>query len=642
MAAAGFTVSATFKAIDRMSRPFRKMGGQMSKFAAKTEIGLARVNRGLRRLTPSFGKLKGVIGSFGLFIGGAALVGALGGAIGVFMDFEQANANLAAVLGTTSSKTIALQTDAKKLGATTAFTASQVAGLQTEYAKLGFSQKEILKVTKSTLDLAAATNTELPQAAKQVGAAIRAFGLDAAEGGRVADVFALATSKSALNMEFLDTAMSKVAPVAKQFGFSIEDSTALLGKLADAGFDSSTAATSTRSILLNLADANGKLAKKLGGPVKTLPELTAAMVKLKAKGIDLNTMLGITDKRSVAAFATFLEGAEGVNKLAGELNNAGGAAKAMADKQLDTLTGSVTIMKSAYEGFILSLEDGTGAFSKTLRTIVDVTTEVLSLASGTATAESKLTENQKTIRSLANTTIKWLKVIGWVVAAIVGLKLVIGAVGLALKIYTGITKTITSITWAWNTAAAILNGTLILNPIGLIIVGIIALIAIIALIINKYDDWGAAVTLLLGPFGLLINIVQSFRRHWDSIVDAFKNGGIVAGLKRIGLVLLDAILMPVQQLLELLAKIPGMAGLATSGADKIKGIRESLELTTPEEVEKTAPEVNQQAAAVEAQVSREEKSTNSTLDVNIKNGAPDQVDVQSSGIVPNVLPTFSF
>lgn len=117
------------------------------------------------------------------------------------------------------------------------------------------------------------------------------------------------------------------------------------------------------------------------------------------------------------------------------------------------------------------------------------------------------------------------------------------------------------------------------NPIGLIITGVAALIGLVAVVITYFDDWGASLTLFLGPLGLVINLVQSFRRHWDSISNAFSAGGIIAGIKRIGLVILDALLMPVQQLLELLSKIPGLGGLAGSGANFIKEIRTKLELT---------------------------------------------------------------
>jgi len=567
--AATSSVSTKFTAIDQYTAKVKRMQAATSSFATRAQTGLAKANRGFRKLTSPIRAVGRQLGQLGIILGATAIIGVVGGAINVFKDFEQANANLAAVLGKTSSQTKALQNNAKQLGATTAFTASQVTSLQTEFAKLGFAEQEILNSTEATLALAAATKTELPQAAKQVGAAVRAFGLDASESARVADVFAASTSKSALNMEFLDTAMSKVAPVANQFGFSIEDSTALLGKLADAGFDASTAATSTRSILLNLADGNGKLAKALGKPVKTLPELTKGLTELRERGVDLNSMLGLTDKRSVAAFATFLEGAEGVDKLGKALEGAGGTAQKMAEQQLDTLDGSLTKLGSAYEGFILSMEDGTGTFGKTLRLIVDTATEMLSLASGTATAAGELSEKEKLIRGYAQTAITWLKILGLIAGAFIAIKLALIVANTAMAAWNLGVKAVTAAQWLWNAAMSA-------NPIGLIILGIAALIGIIAIVIAKYDEWGAALSFVLGPLGMIINLIQSFRRNWDLIKKAFTQEGIVGGLKMIGKTILDSILMPLQQLLEVLASVPGVGGFAQSGADALANFREEL------------------------------------------------------------------
>jgi len=141
----------------------------------------------------------------------------------------------------------------------------------------------------------------------------------------------------------------------------------------------------------------------------------------------------------------------------------------------------------------------------------------------------------------------------------------------------------------WTGAQWLLNIAMDANPIGLTILAIAALIGLVTAIIVKYDKWGAALTLLMGPFGLLINVIMSFKKHWDSIVSAFKDGGILAGIKRIGVVLLDAILYPVQQLLELLSNIPGLGSLAGKGADFIREIRENLGLEVKNKVLPMAP-----------------------------------------------------
>ena len=151
---------------------------------------------------------------------------------------------------------------------------------------------------------------------------------------------------------------------------------------------------------------------------------------------------------------------------------------------------------------------------------------------------------------------------------------------IAEKLKAGWDAIVTASTNLWTGSQWLLNAALDANPIGLVVLAVAALIAIVTVVINKYDEWGAALTLLLGPFGTIINIVQSFRKNWDSIKTAFTDGGILAGIKRIGYVLIDALLYPVQQLLELIAKIPGMGNIAKSGAEKIASMRDKLDKAT--------------------------------------------------------------
>ncbi len=162
------------------------------------------------------------------------------------------------------------------------------------------------------------------------------------------------------------------------------------------------------------------------------------------------------------------------------------------------------------------------------------------------------------------------------------------------------TSTIGQTIAQWN-----LNAAMDANPIGAIILAITALIAVVAAIVVYYEEWGAALSVVIGPLGWIINLVMSFVKHWDSITAAFEKGGIVGGIKRIGLVLLDALLYPVQQLLGLLAKIPGLGGLAGGGAKWIAEMRHKLELDESDpKKEKTkagnkivAPEGKQPTAA---------------------------------------------
>lgn len=362
------SVAAKVAAFNSSMRSASASVGKFNRSGLKLKKSLGNINKAFQRMT-GLG-----LGTAGAFL---AVGAAVASAAKIVTNFDKAQSELRAISRANNEEMEALSDNAKKLGSSTAFTASEVSQLSTELARLGFDPSEIIAASAATLDLAAATGTELPQAAKQAGAAIRAFGLDASEAQRVADVFAEATASSALNMEFLDTAMSKVAPVARAFGFNIEETSALLGALADAGFDASTAATSTRSILLNLADANGQLAKELGRPIKSMKDLIPALKELDAKGVNLNDTLKLTDKRSVAAFQTFLKGTDSLETLTGKLGEAEGAAQRMADTMLDNVAGDLTKAQSAWEGLILSIEDGQGIISKAIRKVTQAFTSML-------------------------------------------------------------------------------------------------------------------------------------------------------------------------------------------------------------------------------------------------------------------------
>lgn len=343
---------------------------------------LAAVNTRMKNLKVQTGSSINIITKMGKR--GAGLVAVAGAAIAVgkkaiqvfaqgfgkIADFEQANADLSTILGKNVKDIKDLTDSAMSLGRTTEYTASQVTMLQTELAKLGFNESQIRSMQEPILHFATAVGTDLPSAASLAGAALRMFELPASKTEDVLGALAVSTNKSALSFSYLNEALSIVGPVANTFGFSIEDTTALLGALANAGFDASSAATATRNILLNLANSNGKLAKSLGGSVKTFPDLIEGLKTLDEKGIDLATTLELTDKRSVAAFNTFLSGADSAMELRESLDDVDGELQRIADERLNTVQGSIKLLQSAWEGFILQMSGSKGV----IKSVIDFLT----------------------------------------------------------------------------------------------------------------------------------------------------------------------------------------------------------------------------------------------------------------------------
>jgi len=360
-----------------------------------------RLNQQLREQGAQLKKLRGVgsglvaqVRNLALaYIGLQAAMRFIKNTVKTIIDFQKAQSSLLAISGKTRKELEGLTKQAKSLGATTEFTATQVTGLQIELAKLGFTVNEISLSTKDILNFASATGADLSAAAKTAGIALRAFGLDATKMRDVVSTLAVATTKSALTFEDYDTILSNAGPVFKAYGFKLEELIALSGKLADAGFDASKGSTALRNIMLNLADTSKPLAKALGGVVRNSDDLIDGLKKLKSEGYDLNETLQLTDKRSVAAFNTFMQSAEGARELRDGISGVNDELQIMVDKKLDNLAGDVTKLSSAWEGFILKGEGGVNAFRYIIQFLNDLVLELANLDL-IFTRSSKLTVEQ--------------------------------------------------------------------------------------------------------------------------------------------------------------------------------------------------------------------------------------------------------
>jgi len=283
-----------------------------------------------------------------------------------FRDYEFQMAKVRAITGANNTEFKLLSESAKELGRSTFFTAQQVAELQTNYGKLGFTTDEILNAQEATLQLATATDTDLARAATVAGASVRGFGLDASETQRVVDVMAVAFTSSALDIEKFQTSMTKVAPIAKAAGFSIEDTTAIMSQLADSGIEASIAGTSLRNILLKMQDPNSDLVKSFGKTIHSLDELVPALTKFSKEGGDLAQIMEVVDLRQAAAFEQMITSRQRTLDLRDALADANGAAEEMARIVGDTLEGAFKRAESATQGFQIVLIEKFGDALKSL------------------------------------------------------------------------------------------------------------------------------------------------------------------------------------------------------------------------------------------------------------------------------------
>jgi|GEM_PF-2088871 len=330
--------------------------------------GLAGAKVGVLGMIPALGGLTAAIASTGIgaiVIAIAALGIGMISAIKTGAKFAKSLSGLKAISGATKNEMTLLSDQAKELGSTTAFMASEVVGLQTEFAKLGFSVREISESTPAVLDLAASLDVDLASAAEFAGSTIKSFGLETTDTQMVVDLLAKSAASSAQDFGTLVESFKLAAPSARALGISVKDTSVYLGALANNGLKGSIAGTGLSKSFIMLHKKGMTLNQGLEAVRNSSDGLTTA--------IDL---VGIIGAKSLLTLAN---SGKDIEKLGKDLENveggALGAAKAMAELKLDNLAGDTTKLSSAWEGFMLGLEDGSGGLNDIARGAVQLLTK---------------------------------------------------------------------------------------------------------------------------------------------------------------------------------------------------------------------------------------------------------------------------
>lgn len=383
-----------------------------------------------------------------------APIAALGAmSFSVFKGFEQEMSKVQAVSGATAEEFKSLSDNAKELGASTMFSAREVAGLQGEFAKLGFTATEITKVTEATLSLAQASGSDLARAAMVAGSTLRAFGLDASQTGMVTDVMAKSFSTSAMDMETFAESMKFVAPVAKSAGMSIQETSAMLSVLANAGIKGSQAGTALRRIISEIG-ASGK-------------PTAEALKDLAAQGLNLADAKDEVGRSAQSALLVLAGGVDQIAPLTEEFNNSAGAAKAMADIMGATAFGASKRLESAMEGLGISIGE-----------IVAVA--VVPLIESLAKAASKLNGMSKTSKTTMVVIAALAAAIGPLAFVVGGLIRNVNAIRFAIRKFGIASKFAAVKTRAFAIAQKIANTVMKANPYVLVAAAVVSLSGAIA------------------------------------------------------------------------------------------------------------------------------------------------------------------
>lgn len=304
------------------------------------------------------------------------------------MTFESSMSKVEAVSGATADEMEKLRDKAREMGETTQFTAGEAGDALNYMAMAGWKTEDMLNGIDGVMNLAAASGADLATTSDIVTDALTAFGEGAGEAGRLADIMAAASSNANTNVEMMGESFKYAAPVAGALGASMEDTATAIGLMANAGIKASNAGTALRTGFSNLVKPskqaatymeryNIEIKKNADGSV----DLGATMEDLRAKmdGISETEQAAaasaIFGKNAMSGWLAIINASDAdFNKLTDAINNSEGAAAQMSATMLDNLSGDITLMKSAFEGFELTLYD---SFQAPLREGVQTITKEL-------------------------------------------------------------------------------------------------------------------------------------------------------------------------------------------------------------------------------------------------------------------------
>lgn len=429
---------------------------------------------------------------------------ALGGvSVKTAATFEDAMLKVQSLSGASREEYEQLSEAAKKYGATTAWSAKDVADAMGYMALAGFDTKEILASVSGMLSLASASGEDLATVTDILTDSMTALGDGAGEAARYADVLATTQAKTNTTVGMLGEAFKYVAPLAGSYGYQLEDITAALGMMANAGVKGSMSGTALASIITRLGtntsgarDAIEELgiqfynsdgtARSLSDVLKELCDATAGM-DTEQKAAVASTIAGQEAQKGLLAVLN--QGSAAYEELEGRLRSCNGTASDMAENMESGLGGSLRSLKSALEGVGITVGEKLAPYiEKAAQKIKEFTQWFQNLDAGTQDTIIKMGMLLAAIGPVLTIFGKGISVIGSILSA--GSKLVGGVktvISVGSKLAGGV-KTVVSVGSKLVSGAKLLIGVFTgLNPVVLAVGGAIGVV--VAAGVAIYKNW---------------------------------------------------------------------------------------------------------------------------------------------------------
>lgn len=384
------------------------------------------------------------------------------------------------------------------------------------------------------------------------------------------NVMSAAAQNGSAELPQIKQALEQVGMVAKTTGLSFAETNAYIQLLDQAGKKGSEGGVALRNVLTTLSE--GRFTSKL------------AADGLKAAGISTDYLAdsSVPLHERLKALRKIQGDTALMTKVFGKENMSAAIALINTADEAEVMTQKIEGTNSAIEQAEVIMESTAEKNARLTAQVEDFKISIFNATSGVFGYAGAISDMVQQMTGLAPLLMVVYNGITFLTNAEKRAALWSGILSVKTAVWAGVTK-------AMAVAQGILNAVMNMNPIFLIITGVALLIGYIATAITYFDSFGSTMLLLLGPIGAIISAFIMIKRHWDSIVEAFKSEGILAGFKRIGLVLLDVIMAPLQKILGWVAELTGWEWAANASGN-VEEFRKNMDLVSDEEKTNTKKE----------------------------------------------------
>ena len=364
---------------------------------------------------------------------------------GISFDRQMSSSRAILGLDKEDKKLQAMRRQARDIGATTAFSPTDVARTQTTLARSGLDANAILAATGTTVNLSLAGEVDIAEAADIITNMQSAFHIPIGEIGRVADVMTKGFTSANSNLVELGEAMKYVAPIARAAGASIEDTTAMLGVLAENGIKGSMAGTGISAVFTRLQAPVGEAFDALNElnvvtrdkkgnflPIEQVLKSISASMKKHRLGTaqQMEYLKAIFGEEAIKSAQNLMEAADNGKLTARrqDLSNSQGTTERVALIQTDNLDGDFKNLTSAWEDIRIELFEG---HDTSLRQLTRAATDLIGKLGEWTKKNPELTKRLTKLTGAVTVLVGGLAVLGLAAWPVVtGFNLMLAGAGL--------------------------------------------------------------------------------------------------------------------------------------------------------------------------------------------------------------------